>query len=154
CCAEVARSGSPASRSSSSWPGCTSLPPPSSPPATSSNAVSRSDPRLRPPDMKYMLLIYNNPEAMAELPEAELNGIYAEVGAIMEELTASGELLGGEALAHPSQTKTGGVRDGGVQTHAGRCGEAKEQFAATLMIDVESEARAVEIAARWPDARS
>jgi hypothetical protein len=104
--------------------------------------------------MKYMLLIYNNPEAMAELPEAELNRIFAEVGTIMEELSASGELLGGEALAHPSQTKTVRVRDGVVVTTDGPFVEAKEQFAGTLMIDVESEARAIEIAARWPDART
>jgi hypothetical protein len=104
--------------------------------------------------VKYMLLIYNNPEAMAELPEAALNVIYDDVTTIMNELSASGELLGGEALAHPSQTKTVRVRDGVLQITDGPFVEAKEQFAGTLMIDVETEARAIEIAARWPDARS
>jgi hypothetical protein len=44
------------------------------------------------------------------------------------------------------------VRDGVVATTDGPFVEAKEQFAGTLVIDVESEGRAVEIAARWPDA--
>jgi hypothetical protein len=103
--------------------------------------------------MKYMLLIYNNPDALQSMPEGELNAIMEDVGSIMAELSESGELVGGEALAHPSQTKTVRVRDGAVATTDGPFVEAKEQFAGTLMIDVESEARAVEIAARWPDAR-
>jgi hypothetical protein len=103
--------------------------------------------------MKYMLLIYNNPDAYAELPEDERDALFGSVTTIMKELSASGELLGGEALAHPSQTKTVRVRDGAVVTTDGPFVEAKEQFAGTLMIDVESEERAVEIASRWPDAR-
>jgi hypothetical protein len=103
--------------------------------------------------MKYMLLIYNNPEAMASLPDDQLQEIFADVGAIMAELSASGELLGGDALAHPSQTKVVRVRDGVVATTDGPFVEAKEQFAGTLVVDVESEERAVEIASRWPDAR-
>ena len=45
------------------------------------------------------------------------------------------------------------VRDGVVATTDGPFVEAKEQFAGTVLVDVEDEARAVEIAARWPDAR-
>src|SRR5215470_12666385 len=56
--------------------------------------------------VKYMLLIYNNPEALAALPESERNAIFADVDVIMTELKASGELVGGEALAHPASTKT------------------------------------------------
>jgi hypothetical protein len=100
-----------------------------------------------------MLLIYNNPAALRSLPEGELQGIMDEVGAIMAELTESGELVGGEALADPAQTKTVRVRDGALATTDGPFVEAKEQFAGYIAVDVESEARAVEIAGRWPDAR-
>jgi hypothetical protein len=103
--------------------------------------------------MKYMLLIYNNRAALDALPKAELEAIYAEVGVIMDELTESGEYVGGEALADPSQTKTVRVRDGVVSATDGPFAESKEQFAGYLAVDVETEARAVEIAARWPDAR-
>ena len=103
--------------------------------------------------MHYMLLIYNNPEALQSLPQAELDGVFADVGTIMAELSERGELIGGHALADPSLTKTVRVRDGVVATTDGPFVEAKEQFAGTIMVDVESEARAIEIAARWPDAR-
>jgi hypothetical protein len=103
--------------------------------------------------MKFMLLIYNNPDALRSMPEGDLKAIMDDVGSIMAELGETGELIGGEALAHPSQTKTVRVRDGAVATTDGPFVEAKEQFAGTLMVDVESEDRAVEIAARWPDAR-
>jgi hypothetical protein len=103
--------------------------------------------------MKYMLLIYNNPEALRSMPEGELDGVFGEVTRIMAELSASGELIGGHALADPSLTRTVRVRDGVVATTDGPFVEAKEQFAGTIMVDVESEERAIEIAASWPDAR-
>ncbi len=103
--------------------------------------------------MKYMLLIYNNIDALMSLPKDELDGVMSEVDTIMTELRERGELIGGHALAHPSQTKTVRVRDGAVATTDGPFVEAKEQFAGTLLVDVENEERALEIAARWPDAR-
>ena len=103
--------------------------------------------------MKYMLLIYNNPVAMAEMTEEERNGIYTQVDTIMKALTESGELLGGEALADPSTAKTVRVRGGAEAITDGPIAEAKEQFAGYLTVDCETEARAVQIAASWPDAK-
>jgi hypothetical protein len=103
--------------------------------------------------MKYMLLIYNDPSAIEALPQEEKDDLFATVDRVMEELTASGELVGGEALAWASEAKTVRVRDGVVATTDGPYAEAKEQFAGYLAVDVESEERAVEIAAMWPDAR-
>jgi hypothetical protein len=103
--------------------------------------------------MKYMLLIYNNREALEALPEAELQAVFADVDRIMAELTASGEMVGGGALGAPSDAKTVRVRDGVVATTDGPFAESKEQFAGYVTVDVENEARAVEIAASWPDAR-
>jgi hypothetical protein len=100
-----------------------------------------------------MLLIYNNADALQSLPEGDLQGIMDEVEVIMAELTESGELVRGEGLAHPSQAKTVRVRNGALATTDGPFVEAKEQFAGYIAVDVESEARAVEIAGRWPDAR-
>lgn len=103
--------------------------------------------------MKYMLLIYNNPEGLAALPEAERNAIFADVDAIMTELKASGEWVGGEALADPASTKTVRPVGGTPVATDGPFLESKEQFAGFLTVDVETEERAVEIASRWPDAR-
>jgi len=103
--------------------------------------------------MKYMLLIYNNPatyEAWSEEQRAEL---FAEVDTIMKELSESGELVGGEGLADPSNTKTVRVRDGVPVVTDGPFAESKEQLGGYLSVECESIERAVEIAARWPDAR-
>lgn len=104
--------------------------------------------------MKYMLLIYNRPGFVEELTEAEREALFGEVDAIMRELTESGEMVGGDALADPSTTKT--VRagaDGQPAVTDGPFPEAKEHFAGHLTVDVESAERAVEIASRWPDIR-
>jgi hypothetical protein len=71
----------------------------------------------------------------------------------MAELTESGELVGGEALAPVEQARTVRVRDGVPAVTDGPFAEAKEQFAGYLTVDCESVERAVEIAARWPDAK-
>jgi hypothetical protein len=103
--------------------------------------------------VKYMLLIFNRPGFTEELTEAERTELFGEVDSIMKALTESGELVGGDALADPSTTRTVRVRDGVPAVTDGPFIEAKEQFAGYLTVDVESEERAVEIAASWPDAR-
>ena len=103
--------------------------------------------------MKYMLLIYNNADAIAALPEDKRAALMGEAGAIMRQLTASGELVGGAALAHPRQARTVAFRGGAPATTDGPFLESKEQFAGYVTVDVASEERALEIARNWPDAR-
>jgi hypothetical protein len=103
--------------------------------------------------MKYMLLIYNNMSVYENLPEAERQALFGAVGEIVAELRESGELIGDAALADGALTKTVRVRDGEILTTDGPFAEAKEQFAGYLLIDCETQDRAVEIAARWPDAK-
>jgi hypothetical protein len=103
--------------------------------------------------MKYMLLIYNNPATYESWSESARAELFGEVDAIMKELTESGELVGGEALADASTATTVRVRDGVTAATDGPFAEAKEQLAGYLTVDCESQQRAVEIAARWPDAR-
>jgi hypothetical protein len=104
-------------------------------------------------DVKYMLLIYNNPATYEALPEDERQAIFAQVDKLMADLTESGEWISGEGLADASTATTVRVRDGVPVTTDGPFVEAKEQFAGYLMVDCESRDRAVEIAASWPDAR-
>lgn len=103
--------------------------------------------------MKYMLLIYNNPTTYQNWSEEERSALFAEVDAIMTELRESGELVGGAALADWSNTKTVRVRDGMTTTTDGPFAEAKEQFAGYITVDCETPERAIELAARWPDAK-
>jgi hypothetical protein len=103
--------------------------------------------------MRYMLLIHNNPATYEAWSEEERTALFGEVDQIMTELRESGELVGGEALADVSNAKTVRVRDGVPAITDGPYAEAKEQMAGYLMVDCETEERAVEIAARWPDSR-
>jgi hypothetical protein len=104
-------------------------------------------------DVKYMLLIYNNPATYEALPEDERDALFGQVDKLMGELAESGEWIAGEALADASTAKTVRVRDGVPVTSDGPFVEAKEQFAGYLMVDCETAERAVEIAASWPDAK-
>jgi hypothetical protein len=99
--------------------------------------------------MKYMLLLYDNANTRELFSSPEGAEKMARVNAVMDELTASGELIGGEALAEPPNTRTVGLD--GVVTD-GPLAEAKEFFGGYLMVDVESFERAVEIAQMWPSA--
>jgi hypothetical protein len=103
--------------------------------------------------VKYMVLIYNRPGFVQDLTEAERGELFGEVDAILKELTDSGELLSTEALADPSTTRTVRVRDGAPAVTDGPFIEAKEQFAGYLLLDCANLERAIDVAARWPDAK-
>jgi len=103
--------------------------------------------------LKYMLLIHNRPGFVADLTESERTALFGEVDTIMKELTESGELIGGQALADVTQART--LRPGAERPAVtdGPFLESKEQFMGYLAVDCDSLERATEIAARWPDLR-
>jgi hypothetical protein len=103
--------------------------------------------------MKYMLLMNHGPAPgvppMSEWTPEEMQAHGAAMMAIHQELAASGELVGAEALAGPDAAK--------IVTHDGAGApvvtdgpfpESKEFLAGYWLVDVESEERAIEIAAR------
>ena len=105
--------------------------------------------------MKYLILIWSNPasraiwESFSDDQQAEGFRYYA---ALAEELAASGELIVSEALADPSLTTRVSVREGQTLTSDGPFAEAKELLAGFFLVDCDSAERAVEIAARVPEA--
>jgi hypothetical protein len=105
--------------------------------------------------VKYLILIYSNPasreiwESFTDEQRAEGFRYYA---ALAEELAASGELIVTEALAGPSLTKRVSVHDGQTSTSDGPFAETKELLAGFFLLDCHSAERAVEIAARVPEA--
>jgi hypothetical protein len=103
--------------------------------------------------MKYMLLIYQNPENWQLLSEEEREAVMGEAGSIVNELTESGEWVDGQGLADASHTKTVRVRDGVPAVTDGPFLEAKEHMVGYCLFECESPERALEIATRWPDAR-
>jgi hypothetical protein len=103
--------------------------------------------------MKYMILIYDNAQTRERFSGPDGAELMAEVNAIMAELTESGELVGGEALADPAQTKTIRLVDGVPAVTDGPFAEAKEHLGGYLMVECETPERAAEIARRWPSSR-
>ena len=105
--------------------------------------------------MKYLILIYSNP-ASREIWEGFTDDQRAEgfryYAALADELAASGELIATEALADASVTRRVAVHDGHTLTSDGPFAEAKEQLAGFFLLDCRSAERAVEIAARVPEA--
>jgi hypothetical protein len=105
--------------------------------------------------VKYLILIYSNPasreiwDGFTDEQRAEGFRYYA---ALTEELAASGELIASEALADASLTKRVSVRDGQTFTSDGPFAEAKELLAGFFLLDCQSGERAVEVAARVPEA--
>jgi hypothetical protein len=105
--------------------------------------------------VKYMLLIYVNPlsrKIWEGLPEAQrAEGLRAHA-ALNEGLAASGELIVSEALADQSLARRVSVREGRTITSDGPFAEVKEFLAGFYLIECESIDRAVEHAARMPEA--
>jgi hypothetical protein len=105
--------------------------------------------------MKYVILIYGNPEsrqAWAKMPEEQRAAGLAYYQRLNDELDASGERIVSERLAFPELTKQVRVHDGAALTTDGPFAEAKEFLAGFYLLDCENLARAVEIAAKIPEA--
>jgi hypothetical protein len=103
--------------------------------------------------VKYVVLIYQNPSTWEKLSEQERDDLMREFDAHTKELEESGELVGGAALADPAQAKTVKVKDGETTATDGPFAESKEHLAGYFIVDVETEERAIEIAAFDPNAR-
>jgi hypothetical protein len=104
-------------------------------------------------DVKYLLLIYNNPATWDELSDEERTGLMNGADALMKELQGTGEMVGGYPLADPSNSRAIRVRAGAPAITDGPFLEAKEHLAGFCVLECESLERATEIALRWPDAR-
>jgi hypothetical protein len=102
--------------------------------------------------MKYMILITLNPAAMDALSKDEHDELMAKFDPFLEQLRASGELVGTQALAAPDQTTVVQVRNGAVVQTDGPYLESKEFLAGYYLVDTTTKERAVEIASQVPDA--
>ena len=110
--------------------------------------------------MKYVILIHSNPQpwghptsdylaAHQELPKEVRERLNADFEQVMAELSANGELVGGEALGDPATARLYRWRDGAPLPSDGPYSETKEHFAGFFLIDVDSQARAEEVAVKF-----
>jgi len=105
--------------------------------------------------VKYLILIYSNPESRKiwdGFSDAQRAEGYRYYAALNEDLSASGEMIVSEALADPSLAKRVSVREGRTMTTDGPFAEVKEHLAGFFLLECENIERAVEHAARVPEA--
>ena len=102
--------------------------------------------------MKYMLIIYGNEELWNSVEPAEQQRLFAAFDEFNKAHYASGELLGAYGMADPAASKLVRLRDGQPAVTDGPYLETKEHLASWYLIDVDSEQRALEIAAALPSA--
>ena len=98
--------------------------------------------------MKYMLIIYGNEELWNSVEPAEQQRLFAAFDEFNKAHYATGELLGAYGMADPAASKLVRLRDGQPAVTDGPYLETKEHLASWYLIDVDSEQRALEIAAR------
>jgi len=103
--------------------------------------------------VKYMLLIYGNEEAFGSVGAEAFAEIVRETDALNQELFESGELVGAYGLSDQVNAKVVRVTAGAPVVTDGPYAEAKEYLGSFTIVDCDSSARALEIAARNPSAR-
>jgi hypothetical protein len=110
--------------------------------------------------VKYVILIHANPNPWGHptstytaqgraLPPEYHEEADRQFEALLTEISASGELVGAEALADPASATLYGWSPEGHLATEGPYAEAKEQLAGFFIIDCDSRTRAEEIAARF-----
>jgi hypothetical protein len=101
--------------------------------------------------MKYMLLIYTDPHAFNP---ADGDKIMGEYMAFTQEILDSGEMVAGDPLQGVETATSVRIRDGKRTTTDGPFAETKEVLGGYYLVDVKDLDRAIELAAKIPDART
>src|SRR5919107_2516631 len=103
--------------------------------------------------VQFMLLIYDDEATWRDMPEAERNSVMGEYFAYTEALKNAGVYVSGDALQPTDTAKSVRVRDGRSVASDGPFAETREVLGGYYLVDVESEADALEWAAKIPSAR-
>ena len=99
--------------------------------------------------MKYMIMMFGDQATMVETRSTEwIKGMIRFMTDLDRELADSGELAASEGLADPTQATTVRFEHGAQVPTDGPFAESKESLAGYLIVDVDDEARALEIASR------
>jgi hypothetical protein len=103
--------------------------------------------------MRYMLLIYSDPSAWANLDAAQGEQMMKDYYAFTQRIVDTGELVAGDPLQGLDTATTIRVRDGKTTSTDGPFAETKEVLGGYYIVDVADLDRATALAAEIPDAR-
>jgi hypothetical protein len=96
--------------------------------------------------MKYIIMLFGDQATTMETRSKEwIKEMMQFMDTVYDDLEKAGELVAGEGLADPSLAKTVRIGDGVPVATDGPFAEAKESLAGYYIVDVDSEARALEI---------
>jgi hypothetical protein len=99
--------------------------------------------------MKYLIAMFGDQATMVETKSTEwIKDMIRFMEDLDRELAGSGEKVDSVGLVDPTMAKTVRFVRGGPVPTDGPFAEAKESLAGYYLVDVESEARALEIASR------
>ena len=102
--------------------------------------------------MKYLIMMQIDPAVLEQLSEEQQQQIGDGHSAFMAETKERGEFIATQALADPSQSKVVRSGENGPEVTDGPFVESKEFLGGFYLLDVEDEARAIELAKQIPDA--
>jgi len=100
--------------------------------------------------MRYLLLIYQNEAAHAQLSQEQLGAEYEGYNAFGTEVQKRGVFQSGEALMPTNTATTVRVRDGKTLTTDGPFAETKEQLGGYYLLNCRDLDEAIEFAAKIP----
>ena len=98
--------------------------------------------------MKYMIMMFGDQSHLESMSQEWIREMIQFMRTLGEDLTTSGELISAEGLVDASQAKTVRFLQGVPVATDGPFAESKESLAGYWIVDVETEARALEIASR------
>ena len=99
--------------------------------------------------MKYMIMMFGDQATMVETRSTEwIKGMIRFMTDLDQELADSGELAASEGLADPTQATTVRFEHGAPVPTDGPFAASTESLAGYLIVDVDDEARGLEIASR------
>ena len=104
--------------------------------------------------MKYLLLIYSDEKADANMSKEEADAWMGEYWAYTEAMQKAGVSLAGDALQPTATATTVRVQDGKKLTTHGPFAETKEQLGGYYLLNCNNLDEAIDWAAKCPGARA
>ena len=103
--------------------------------------------------MKYLCLCYADEDALARLPEIEIDTLLSDQVACDQSLRRSGHMLSSESLESARTATTLSFRSGKLSVTDGPFAETKEQLGGFHLVEAEDLDEAIRIVSQFPSIR-
>ena len=103
--------------------------------------------------MKYLLLIYDDPNVWANFSEQEIGKYMGEYRDLSQSIRDSGHMLSGAQLQPVTTATTVRIRESKRLVHDGPFAETREVLGGFYLVEAKDLDEAIGIAARIPSAR-